>query len=147
MALEQALARALADITFSPVVFLRSGIPFTLRIGRDVNGDTHADYDRPFAASRNTGRGENFYGLNFRLAKKLFAPGESNLRVEFVAESTNLLNHTNFLALNDIVGTDARFLSGPFNLRGNRALPSTAPLGFTAADDPRRFQFGLKIAF
>jgi hypothetical protein len=156
------IARALADITISPVIFLRSGIPFTLRIGRDVNGDTHGLYDRPFLASRNTGRGENFYNVNLRINKQFYINRDSGLRVEFIAEATNLLNRTNFLAVNDVVcggnvdprftdpafpGCDTRILFGPFNLRGSKAIPSTAPLGFTAAASPRQFQFGLKVAF
>ena len=141
------LSRALADITLSPVVFLRSGIPFTVRIGNDVNGDTHADYDRPFLAGRNTGLGENYYSLDLRLSKQFHLRRESGFRVEFIAEAGNLLNHTNFLAINDVVGLDRRFLLGPFNLRGDRSLASTSPLGFTAAADPRRIQFGLKIVF
>ena len=137
----------LAKVTFSPVVFIRSGIPFTLRIGRDINGDTHAEYDRPFAAPRNSGRGERYAGLDFRLTKPLLVRRDSRIRLELVAESTNFFNHTNFLAVNDVVGTDPRFLNGPFNLRGDRNLPSTSPLGFTAANEPRRFQFGLKAVF
>ena len=141
------LRRALGDITFSPAVFLRSGIPFTLRIGRDTNGDTHGDYDRPVLASRNTGTGDNYYGVDFRLTKLLFLHREKKVRIELVAEAANVLNHTNMLAVNDVVGADPRILFGPFNLTGDSSLPSTSPLGFTAAADPRRFQFGLKIAF
>ncbi|MEO7652825.1 MAG: carboxypeptidase regulatory-like domain-containing protein, partial [Bryobacteraceae bacterium] len=104
------LSRAFSNITFSPVVSLRSGIPFTLRIGRDINGDTHADYDRPFAAPRNSGLGEKFFSLDFRLVKQIYVKGEGRLRADLIAETTNLFNHTNFLAVNDVIGTDPRFL-------------------------------------
>lgn len=140
------LARAFADITLSPIIFLRSGIPFTVLIGSDVNGDTHTS-DRPVLAGRNTSIGENFYGVDMRLNKQLYIRRDSGLRMEFIAEATNLLNHTNFLSVNNFVGTDPRFLFGPFNLRGNRNLPSTSPLGFTSAGDSRRVQFGLKLTF
>jgi hypothetical protein len=138
------VARALAGVTASPIVFLRSGIPFTVLLGADVNGDGHTG-DRPFWAARNTGSGANFYGVDVRVSKP-FAILD-RLPVEFVAEASNLLNHTNFFAINNIVGTDPKFLYGPYNLRGNRDLPSTSPLGFTAADDARRIQVGLKIVF
>jgi hypothetical protein len=141
------LARAFADITLSPIISLRSGIPFTLRAGRDTNGDTHSLYDRPFYASRNTGRGENFYNVNLRLMKQFFMSRDKGWRVEFIAEATNIFNHTNFLAVNDVVGTSAAILAGPYNLRGDRSKSPLEPLGFTATTDPRRIQFGLRIAF
>ena len=140
------LSRAFADITLSPVIFLRSGIPFTALIGSDTNGDTHTS-DRPFYAPRNSGTGEPFYGVDMRLNKQFYVKRDSGLRVDFIAEATNLFNHTNFLAVNNFVGTDPKYLFGPYNLKGSRDVPSTSPLGFTTAGDPRRIQFGLKIAF
>jgi len=142
-----ALGRAFADITLAPVIFLRSGIPFTTRIGSDINGDTHGDYDRPFAAPRNSGLGEPYYGVDLRLTKLFFLSRDSGLRVEFIAESTNLFNHTNFLSVNDVIGLDPRYLNGPYNLRGVHGLARTSPLGFNAAADARRIQFALKIVF
>lgn len=141
------LARAFADMTLSPIIFMRSGIPFTLLASQaDLNGDTHTN-DRPFFAARNTGQGEPFYDVDMRLSKQIFIRRDSGLRVEVIAEGTNLLNHTNFLSVNNFVGTDLRFLKGPFDLHGDRSVPSTSPLGFASAGDPRRLQFALKIAF
>ncbi len=140
-------SRALADITLSPIVFLRSGIPFTLRAGRDINGDSHSTYDRPFLAARNTGLGEGFSAVNLRLSKDFYVRRDKGTKVEFITEASNLLNHTNFLAVNDVVGTDPKYLFGPFNLKGDRSLASTSPLGFTAASDARRVQLGLRVAF
>jgi hypothetical protein len=141
------LARAFADITLSPIVFMRSGIPFTIRIGRDVNGDNHSLYDRPFGAARNTGRGDNFYSFDMRLMKKFFINRDSGVRVDFLVEGTNLLNRTNFSSVFDVFGTDPRFLFGPFNLRGSRDIPRNSPLGFSSAFAGRQIQFGLKVAF
>jgi Carboxypeptidase regulatory-like domain/TonB dependent receptor len=141
------LSRAFADMTLSPIIFLRSGIPFTVLVSQgDVNGDTHTN-DRPFYAARNTGLGEPYYDVDLRLNKQFFIRRDSGLRVEFIAEATNLFNHTNFLSVNNFVGTDLKYLGGPFNLHGDRSLPSTSPLGFTSAGDPRRIQLALKIAF
>ncbi|MBM3811504.1 MAG: TonB-dependent receptor [Acidimicrobiia bacterium] len=141
------MERALADITFSPVVFLRSGIPFTLRTGFDTNGDTHGDYDRPFFAGRNTALGENFYSVDARLIKQFYVKADGSLRVEFVAEGSNLLNRTNFVSVNDVVGVDPQFLFGPYNLRGSRNISRTSPLGFNAAASARQLQFAVKIVF
>lgn len=141
------LSRAFADITISPIVFLRSGIPFTYRIGTDVNGDTHTTYDRPFLASRNSGKGERFFSVNLRLNKQFYIARDSGLRLEFIAEGTNLLNRTNFLAVNDVIGVNSPFVFGPFDMSGDRTKAPTQPFGFTDAAAARRIQFGLKVAF
>jgi hypothetical protein len=152
-------ARALADFSLSPIVFLRSGTPFTLYIGRDVNGDFNIS-DRPFFAPRNSGRGASFQSVNLRLSKRvrIHPGGFEGLRAEFIAEVNNLLNRTNFLRVNDVVcgstaapgfinGCDPRFLTGPFDFSGRRDLPATAPLGFVSAGAARQFQLGLKLSF
>lgn len=141
------IARALADITISPIVFARSGIPFTVLIGRDVNGDTQSGPDRPFPASRNTGIGENFYGVDLRINKQFYLLQDRGLRAELIAEATNLFNQTNFLAVNNVVGDSPAVLAGPYNLRGIRGRGPTESLGFTAVAPARQFQFGLKIVF
>lgn len=145
------LARAFADITLAPVVQLRSGIPFSLLLGADANGDTHSG-DRPIYASRDTGLGGPFYSWDMRLNKQFYISRDKGVRAEFIIEAINLLNHTNFEAVNNFVGLNPKYLIGPFapgvfNVTGDRNAPSTAPLGFTSAFDPRRIQFGLKVAF
>ncbi|MFL6333524.1 MAG: carboxypeptidase regulatory-like domain-containing protein [Pyrinomonadaceae bacterium] len=149
-------ARALADLTLSPIVTLRNGFPFNLYIGRDVNGDLNTT-DRPFHAPRNSGVGENFYSVDLRIGKLYYLRqnGEGP-RVELIAEATNLFNHVNYLRVNDVVcgttsqpgfinGCDPKFLTGPFNFKGIPGLPPTAPLGFVTAAPPRQFQFGLRF--
>jgi len=141
------LARILADITVTPVVRLQTGIPFTILAGADVNGDTHAEQDRPIAASRNTGIGDNFYNVDVRLNKQFFLARDSGVRVEAIVEVSNLFNRANFLSVNNVVGTTSPLLNGPFNLKGSKAIPSTSPLGFTSAAAGRQIQFALKFAF
>jgi hypothetical protein len=141
------LSRVFADISISPIVFARSGIPFTVLIGRDVNGDTQTGPDRPFPAARNTGIGEKFIGADLRINKQFFINRDSGVRVEFITEVTNLFNRTNFLAINNVVGDSPTFLAGPYDLRGMRGRSPTEPLGFTAVAPARQIQFGLKIAF
>ena len=150
------MERALADITLSPIVTLRSGFPFNLYIGRDVNGDLNTP-DRPFYAPRNSGVGENFYSFDLRLSKRIYFGDKSEWpRLEFIVEATNIFNHVNYLRVNDVVcgtaaqpgfinGCDPKFLYGPFDFKGIKGLPPTAPLGFVSAAPPRQFQFGLKF--
>lgn len=153
------ISRALADITLSPIVWMRSGVPFNLYIGRDVNGDANTT-DRPFYAPRNSGQGPSFYNVNLRFTKRFYITrsGNEGWRLDFITEAANLFNHTNFTRVNDTIcgalaqpgfinGCDPKFLTGPFDFKGRRDLPATAPLGFVGAGTPRQLQFGLKIAF
>jgi hypothetical protein len=152
------MARALADITLSPIINLRSGFPFNLFIGRDVNGDLNST-DRPFYAPRNSGLGEDYYSVDFRLSKRFVVSNKAEgPSVELIVEATNLLNRANFLRVNDVVcgtaaqpgfinGCDPKFLTGPFDFKGIRGLPPTAPLAFVSAAPPRQFQVGLRFGF
>ena len=152
------IKRTLADITFSPIITLRDGFPFNLFIGRDVNGDLNTT-DRPYYAPRNSGQGENFYSVDARISKRFFFRKDSDgPSLDLIVEATNLFNHANFLRVNDIVcgttsqpgfinGCDPKFLLGPFDFKGIRGLPPTAPLAFVSAGPARQFQFGLKFNF
>lgn len=134
----------LRDFTLSPIVFVRSGVPFNLFLGASVNGDQNTT-DRPVYASRNSGIGPNFRGVNMRLGRRVKF-GDKGF-VEFIIESTNLFNRTNYLRVNDVIGVATPLLLGPYNVKGDRTLAPTSPLGFTAAFPARQFQFGLKLGF
>jgi len=143
------LSRVFADITISPVIFIRSGIPFTLYTGGDTNGDTHGN-DRLIHIGRNTGIGPNYRSVDLRFTKAFRFKSESAKRLEFITEATNLFNRTNFAAVNDIIGQDPNapdYNTGTVRLRGREDRNRTQPLGFTAAFTARQVQFGLKFAF
>jgi hypothetical protein len=152
------VASLLSGITVSPIVTLRNGFPFNLYIGRDVNGDLNAT-DRPFHAPRNSGKGENFYSVDLRVSKRFYLRDQgAGPSLEFIAEAANLLNHANFLRVNDVVcgtaaqsgfigGCDPKFLTGPFDFHGIRGLPPTAPLAFVSAAPARQFQLGLRFEY
>jgi hypothetical protein len=121
-----------------------------------VNGDLNST-DRPYHAPRNSGIGEDFYSVDMRMTKRFYLLRHSEgPTLDLIVEVTNLLNRANFLRVNDVVcgttsqpgfisGCDPKFLTGPFNFKGVRGLPPTAPLAFVAAGPPRQFQFGLKF--
>jgi hypothetical protein len=67
--------------------------------------------------------------------------------VDFIVDVTNMLNHTNYQRVNDVLGVATPLLLGPYDVSGNPALSPTAPLGFTAAFPARQFQFGAKVRF
>jgi hypothetical protein len=170
------VSHVLADSTFSPILFLRSGIPFTVRVPGLQNGAGSTPlWARPWIAARNTGIGPNFYSLDLRITKSFYFDRDLGRRLDFLVQGTNILNRTNFSALNDTfpggcmlpqaipqplptggvcdpqpfnVGPySINYLTGPFNVRGVKGLDSSTPLGFKAAFDPRQVQFGLRLVF
>lgn len=152
------LSHLMADMTVSPVLFLRSGIPFTVRVPGMQNGTVGESlWARPWHAGRNTGIGPNFYSLDMRVAKSFYVNREAGRRIDFMVQGSNILNHTNFSAVNDsfpvnpnpfqIGGQTVDLLNGPYNFHGIRGLDASQPLAFKAAFDPRQVQFGLKLIF
>jgi len=140
-------SRVLADMNFSPILHMRSGIPFTVRVPGAANGTLgHSLYARPWYVSRDTGIGPNYYDFDARLTKSFFINRERGIKTDFVIEGTNLLNHTNFSSVNDQFSPGDPFLqTGPFNVQGNKNLSPTTPLGFTSAFPGRQLQFALKF--
>jgi hypothetical protein len=170
------LSRVLADTTFSPILFLRSGIPFTVRVPGLQNFPGAASlWARPWSAGRNTGIGPNFYSLDLRITKSFYFDREAGRRLDLLVQGTNIFNRTNFSAVNDYFPGGCRlpqeiptplppggicdpkpfnvgpytvnYLTGPFTFRGVKGLDASTPLGFKAAFDPRQVQFGLKLVF
>jgi hypothetical protein len=151
------LASIFADMTVSPIVSIRSGIPFTVRVpGMANDNGTRLEslYARPWHAGRNTGMGPGFQSVDLRFTKSLYIRRDSGVRLDLLAEGTNIFNHTNFSAINDVFPYDPTYqigsgtlLAGPYNVHGIKALDRSQPLGFKAAFDPRQVQFGLKFIF
>ncbi len=132
---------AMWGFQLSPIVRANSGHPFNLLAGSDLNGDRHSTNDRPLAAARNTGLGPNYFDVDLRLARS-FKVSE-RARIEFIADGFNILNRTNYASVNNVVGN----IAGPYNLRGNRALSPSQPLGFTSTFPKRQVQLGAKLVF
>jgi hypothetical protein len=151
-----ALSRVLADMTISPVLSMRSGIPFTIRVPGLQNGTLGESlYARPWNAGRNTGIGPSFYGLDMRVNKAFYINRERGVKLDVLVEGTNILNHTNFSAVNDQLPADPEFalpnggtlLTGPYHFSGFKASDPSQPLAFKSAFDARQVQFGLKLIF
>ena len=155
-------SRVLADITLSPSIFIRSGIPFTVRTGTDINGDTRGGTDRLFNFGRNTGIGPNYRSVNLRISKAFRFKADSPMRLEVSADGANLFNRTNFAAVNEVLpvtvsatgvltfpnalaATD--YAAGTARLQGHRDRRLSDPLGFTSAFNPRQILWGAKFVF
>ncbi len=155
-------SRAFADITLSPSIFIRSGIPFTIRTGTDINGDTRSPTDRLFSIGRNTGIGPNYRSVNARLSKAFRFKPDSPMRLEVSADFANILNRTNFAAVNEIdpvtvsatgvltfpnafAATD--YAAATNRLTGHRDRKLSDPLGFTSSFNARQILWGVKFVF
>ena len=149
---------ALRDFSIAPIISVRSGIPFTLTTGQDINGDTRGGNDRLFYIGRNTGIGPNYRSVDGRLTRSFRFRADGQTRLDFTVEAINLLNRTNYSAVRDIIPptvdatgkfTEPDYNAGTVRLRGrtDRSIALGQPLAFSSAFEPRRFQFGLKLVF
>jgi Carboxypeptidase regulatory-like domain len=141
--------RALADFYMSPIITVRTGFPFDIRTGFDVNLDTNNN-DRPFAVGRNTGVGPGFFTTDLRIGRRIRFSGDKPLALELIFDAFNLFNRTNFKEINNITG-GVLFLDqlGVTDVRLTGVSKNTASqlCGFTSAYEPRVIQIGVKFNF
>lgn len=156
-------SKALTDISISPIVSAHSGIPFTLLVpglggiyGNGTIGRTSEA--RPWNEPRNEGRGDYFASLDVRVSKAFFLNSDKGVKLTLIAQAQNLLNRTNFAAVNNIMPADPNFilpnggnlLSGPYDVKGFAPTSISQlgqPLAFTSAYPPRYISFGLQLGF
>ncbi|HLJ86687.1 MAG TPA: TonB-dependent receptor [Candidatus Angelobacter sp.] len=137
---------ALNGFQFSPIVRYNSGHPFNLLVGTDQNGDRHGTNDRPAGAGRNTGLGPNYTDLDLRLSRQFKITERTH--IQFVAEAFNLLNHTNFSGVNNIVGANYGGIFGQsFHAQADPTASPSQPLGYTSAFAKREIQLGARFSF
>jgi hypothetical protein len=164
--------KLLADVSISPIIYARSGVPFTLLVPGLTNGaGNHTSEARPFHEGRNSGIGPAFYSWDMRVSKALYIRRDSGLRLDMIAQGTNLLNHTNFSAVNNVFPNTAvlnattgvtqsasvstpkgtvDLLNGPYRYRGfvpTSAAELSTPLSFSSANPPRQVSLALQLAF
>jgi hypothetical protein len=163
------MSRILADISLSPIVTVRSGLPFSVRIPNTtnkINGQTlDSNYAIPFLSSRNNNRGAGYASWDMSLQKALFINRNRGVRLNLIVQATNLLNRINFNKVNDVFDLNGipangivqtangplNLITGPFTgLHGTKPTDPTQltqPLFYSSADSPRQVQFGLRLAF
>jgi len=158
------LSKVLRDITISPILYARSGIPFTLLVpglgGLSGNGTIGRTSEaRPWYEPRNSGRGPDFVSCDLRFSKAFSLNQEKGVKLNVIAQAQNLFNRVNFAAVNNIFPANPNLvlpnggtlLAGPFNNIGGFA-PTTVsqlsqPLAFSSAYPPRYVSFGLQLTF
>ena len=141
--------RALADIYMSPIITARTGFPFNVRTGIDVNLD-YNNNDRPFAVGRNTGVGPGFFTTDLRVGRRIRFSADKPRSLELILDAFNLFNRTNFKEINNVTG-GVLFLDqlGVTDVRLTGVLKNTASqlCGYTSAYEPRVIQVGVKFNF
>ncbi len=110
---------------FSYVFAYTSALPFNIQLPNDRNGDTNFN-DRPAGVERNAGEGFDYRSLDLRLSRT-FSLGQG-VSIETILDAFNVLNRENYQVPNNIFGSPTF----------GRA---------TAVNDPRQFQFGLRLTF
>lgn len=150
-------SRLLADITISPIMTAHSGLPFTLLVPGMANGTIgHNANARPWYEGRNDGIGPGYRSLDVRVSKTVLHRESGRLDVIF--QGQNLLNRTNFAAVNNNFPADPSYPlpgggtleNGPYNVQGfmpTSVLQFSQPLAFTAADPARQISLALRFAF
>jgi hypothetical protein len=121
---------------FSWIFSARSGDVFNVGSNRVLNNDPTitSAFQRPLYIGRNTVRGPEINHLDLRYARSF--PIKERFRLEALAESSNLFNHTNITGLNTGATVDAagNILTQPNLLR-------------TASLPPRQIQFGVRFRY
>jgi Carboxypeptidase regulatory-like domain len=146
----------LSGFQLSPIFNYRSGHPFNLLAGGEVNGDNHTTNERPIGAPRDTGLGPNYYDFDARLTWQHKLGEKTNLIL--TAEGFNIANRTNYASVNNEVSPLFGLTPGftTFNVSGIRPgtplagggtdTPST-PLSFTSVFPMREIQLGVRLSF
>jgi hypothetical protein len=118
---------------------LNSGLPFSIRSNKDLNGDGVSVNDRPLFVGRNSIYLPPRYNVDLRYSR-LF-PIRGAMKAELVAEFKNLFNNRQTASVNRVVGTDA---SG----NPDSSIPTSADLfPPTGGYEARQFQLGFKFNF
>ena len=123
--------KALYGLEFAPIVSIASGFRNDPLTGPDSNREHIYPFAvRPVGYSRNALTTPINVDVDFRALKMVAVKGG---HLDIVAESFNILNHRNVVALNDVFGSGATAI-GSF---GSPVETST----------PRRIQFSLDYEF
>src|SRR5262249_24329487 len=127
----------------------RSGFPFDIRTGVDVNLD-YNNNDRPFAVGHNTGLGPWFLSTDLRVGRRISFSADNPVSLELTFDAFNIFNRTNFKDVNNVTGGPL-FLNqcGITDVRVTGTSKNSASqfLGFTSAYAPRVIQLGAKLNF
>ena len=136
----------------SGVVTIGSGRPISATVTGDANQDGNTSNDRLPGFSRNSLVGPDYATADIRLSRRLLLG--DRMKLEFLAESFNLLNRDNQrvqITQDGFISNSAQFVQTS-KVIGINIFPAQyrTPTGFLRATDayaPRQVQLGLKLIF
>ncbi|HTW82370.1 MAG TPA: TonB-dependent receptor [Terracidiphilus sp.] len=152
------LPRLFSGVTVSPIVYVRSGAPFTSLVPGLSNGTIgHNANARPWLEGRNVGRGPGFFSSDLLVSKTVLRRDERQ-SLQLTAQAQNLFNRTNFAAVNNNFPVDPSYPlpgggtleNGPFNVKGfapTSVSKVSQPLAFTSSYPARQVSMALKFYF
>jgi hypothetical protein len=136
----------------SGVVTAGSGRPVNAEIVGDANQDDNSSNDRLPGVRRNSFTGPDYASADMRIARRLFA--KNGYKLEFTAESFNLLNRLNrrFQLTDDGSLSNAASFNYGTKKIGINYFPAyyQVPTNFMQATNayaPRQLQFALRLGF
>jgi hypothetical protein len=136
----------------SGVVTAGSGMPVDATVSGDANQDGNYGNDRIPGTRRNSFVGPNYTTTNMRIARRLYS--HNGFKLEFTAESFNLLNRLNsrFQFTDDGALSNAASFNFDTKHIGINYFPAyyQVPTNFMKATNayaPRQVQFALRLAF
>jgi hypothetical protein len=146
------LEKLVDDWKFAGVITVGSGRPVGVMVSGDANQDGNSENDRLPGIGRNSLLGPDYATTDLRMTRSLFA--HKRIRLNFIAESFNLLNRDN----KQVTVTDNGLQTDVVQF-----IQSTKKLGFikfpayyqvpttltraTNAFAPREMQFALRLSF
>ena len=150
--------RALAGVAVSPIFTARSGIPFTALVPGLANGTIgHNNNARPWHEGRNEGTGAAFYNWDLGVSKTL-ARQDGRFNLQITAQAQNLLNHTNFAAVNNNfpanpdypLANGGTLENGPYHLSGFKPTSQVQlsdPLAYISSYPGRQLSLAMRLNF
>lgn len=134
------LARAvLGDWQLSFITDVASGLPYSIRVGQDVNNDGNPRNDRAPGYGRNTQRLPTFASLDTR-ASKYIPLGLERARLQLIGEAFNLINRTNITGVQTGLYNFNATGQGTFTRAGNFLFASSSAA-------PRTIQLALRLTW
>ncbi len=117
------------NFTFSSIVTIQSGRPFTMFTGGDSNGDTNPVTDRVGLSGRNSYIGQPLRTWDFRVSR--FFQLSERVKVDFIFDAFNLLNRQNVDEVATVYGSPVfcgavpRHFGDAASLAVQQSAPST----------------------
>jgi hypothetical protein len=139
----------LSDWEFSGIFTAQTGLPYSAVVSADLNGDDNSANDRTPGTGRNSFFLPRMISLDPRVTRNI--PLRERTRLQILAESFNILNHSNVSA----ISTTQFAVSNLPAVCGVAGLPCLVPqrtgvnaLGVpTATSGPRIMQLAIKLLF